>query len=58
VEVLSVNTGKPQPNPWKGISATGIDKCPAYGPVLVTASDPKGDAIKILSRPGHDGTSR
>jgi len=27
VKVLSVNVGKPQPNPWKGISGTGIDKC-------------------------------
>jgi MOSC domain-containing protein YiiM len=40
--VLSVNVGKPQPNPWKGISATGIDKRPAGGRVFVTPPGPKG----------------
>jgi MOSC domain-containing protein YiiM len=42
VKVLSVNVGKPQPNPWKRISATGIDKRPVDGPVLVAAPGPKG----------------
>ncbi|MFC8533327.1 MOSC domain-containing protein [Streptomyces sp. NPDC057249] len=40
--VLSVNIGRPRPNPWKGISATGIDKRPVDGPVAVTAPGPKG----------------
>ncbi|TRV76830.1 MOSC domain-containing protein [Streptomyces sp. 130] len=39
---LSVNIGRPRPNPWKGISATGIDKRPVDGPVAVTAPGPKG----------------
>ncbi|MGC4945978.1 MOSC domain-containing protein [Streptomyces sp. DT224] len=40
--VLSVNIGRPRPNPWKGISATGIDKRPVDGPVAVAAPGPKG----------------
>jgi MOSC domain-containing protein YiiM len=42
VEVLSVNVGRPRPNPWKGLSATGIDKRPVDGPVAVVAPGPKG----------------
>ncbi|MFI5836840.1 MOSC domain-containing protein [Micromonospora sp. NPDC051300] len=42
MRVLSVNVGRPQPNPWKGIGATGIDKRPVEGPVSVTAPGPKG----------------
>jgi MOSC domain-containing protein YiiM len=42
VRLLSVNVGKPRPNPWKGISATGIDKQPAAGRVAVVAPGPKG----------------
>ncbi|MFI7070679.1 MOSC domain-containing protein [Micromonospora sediminicola] len=42
MKVLSVNVGRPRPNPWKGIEATGIDKRPVDGPVLVTAPGPKG----------------
>jgi MOSC domain-containing protein YiiM len=42
VKLLSVNVGTPRPNPWKGISATGIDKRPADGPVLVAPPGPKG----------------
>ncbi|MBW8806112.1 MAG: MOSC domain-containing protein [Catenulispora sp. 13_1_20CM_3_70_7] len=40
--LLSVNVGRPQPNPWKGLSATGIDKQPVAGPVAVSAPGPKG----------------
>ncbi|WP_089158350.1 MOSC domain-containing protein [Micromonospora sp. NBS 11-29] len=40
--VLSVNVGRPRPNPWKGIESTGIDKRPVDGPVHVTAPGPKG----------------
>lgn len=35
MELLSVNVGKPRPNPWKGLSATRIDKRPVGGPVAV-----------------------
>jgi MOSC domain-containing protein YiiM len=42
MKLLSVNVGKPRPNPWKGLRATGIDKRPVDGPVAVTAPGPKG----------------
>src|SRR3954454_20938185 len=42
MKLLSVNVGKPRPNPWKGLSATGIDKQPVDGPVAVSAPGPKG----------------
>ncbi|WP_328535630.1 MOSC domain-containing protein [Streptomyces sp. NBC_00344] len=42
MKVLTVNIGRPRPNPWKGISATGIDKQPVDGPVAVSAPGPKG----------------
>ncbi|MGW1162206.1 MOSC domain-containing protein [Streptomyces sp. NPDC002513] len=42
MKLLSVNVGKPRPNPWKGLSATGIDKRPVDGPVTVIAPGPKG----------------
>ncbi|MGW1029359.1 MOSC domain-containing protein [Streptomyces sp. NPDC002577] len=42
MKLLSVNVGKPQPNPWKGLSATGIDKRPVDGPVAVSDPGPKG----------------
>ncbi|WP_035840316.1 MOSC domain-containing protein [Kitasatospora azatica] len=42
MNLLSVNIGKPRPNPWKGLRATGIDKRPVDGPVAVTAPGPKG----------------
>ncbi|MEV4112450.1 MOSC domain-containing protein [Nonomuraea sp. NPDC049695] len=42
MKLLSVNVGKPRPNPWKGLSATGIDKRPVDGPVAVSAPGPKG----------------
>lgn len=32
----------PRPNPWKGLSATGIDKRPVVGPVAVADPGPKG----------------
>ena len=37
-----MNVGQPRRNPWKGLSATGIDKRPVAGPVAVTAPGPKG----------------
>ncbi|MBO0915372.1 MOSC domain-containing protein [Streptomyces laculatispora] len=42
MKLLSVNIGRPRPNPWKGLSSTGIDKRPVGGPVAVTAPGPKG----------------
>lgn len=42
MKLLSVNIGCPRPNPWKGLSSTGIDKRPVDGPVAVTAPGPKG----------------
>ncbi|MGV9377115.1 MOSC domain-containing protein [Nonomuraea sp. NPDC003707] len=42
MRLLSVNVGRPRPNPWKGLSATGIDKRPVSGPVAVSAPGPKG----------------
>ncbi|MDJ0465512.1 MOSC domain-containing protein [Streptomyces sp. H27-C3] len=42
MKLLSVNVGRPRPNPWKGLSATGIDKRPVDGPVAVTAPLLKG----------------
>ncbi|MBL1067992.1 MOSC domain-containing protein [Streptomyces sp. 7-21] len=42
MKLLSVNIGRPRPNPWKGIEATGIDKRPVEGPVAVAAPGPKG----------------
>lgn len=42
MKLLSVNVGVPHPNPWKALSATGIDKRPVDGPVAVTAPGPRG----------------
>ena len=45
MKLLSVNVGRPRPNPWKGLSATGIDKQPVDGPVAVIAPGPKGTGM-------------
>lgn len=42
MQLLSVNVGRPMPNPWKRLAATGIDKWPVQGPVAVSAPGPKG----------------
>jgi MOSC domain-containing protein YiiM len=42
MRVISVNIGRPRPNPWKPVALTGIDKQPVTGPVMVTAPGPKG----------------
>ncbi|MFG2554444.1 MOSC domain-containing protein [Streptomyces sp. NPDC048581] len=42
MKLLSVNIGKPRPNPWKGLGATGIDKRPVDGAVAVGEPGPKG----------------
>ncbi len=44
MRILSVNIGRPRPNPWKDDPGfTAIDKRPVSGPVAVTAPGPKGD---------------
>lgn len=42
MKLLSVNVGRPRPNPWKKLTATGIDKAPVLGPVAVSAPGAKG----------------
>ncbi|MCX4684368.1 MOSC domain-containing protein [Kitasatospora purpeofusca] len=42
MKLLTVNIGRPRPNPWKGLGATGIDKRPVDGPVFVSAPGAKG----------------
>ncbi|WP_327289178.1 MOSC domain-containing protein [Streptomyces sp. NBC_01198] len=42
MRLLSVNVGRPIPNPWKRLAATGIDKQPVSGPVAVRSPGPKG----------------
>ncbi len=47
--MLTVNVGRPQPNPWKGLAATGIEKRPVDGPVLVSAPAAMGDGTVGLA---------
>ncbi|WNI28569.1 MOSC domain-containing protein [Streptomyces sp. ITFR-6] len=55
MKLLSVNIGRPRPNPWKGLSATGIDKRPVTGPVAVSAPGPKGTgAVGLAGDRVHD----
>ena len=42
MKLLSVNVGKPRPNPWKEMTLTGIDKQPVDGPVMVSPARAKG----------------
>ncbi|MFJ8432115.1 MOSC domain-containing protein [Kitasatospora sp. NPDC094019] len=43
MKLLTVNIGRPPPDPWKGgLDATGIDKRPVDGPVHASAPGPKG----------------
>ncbi|SHK62002.1 MOSC domain-containing protein [Actinacidiphila paucisporea] len=49
MRLLSVNVGRPIPNPWKRLAATGIDKWPVQGPVAVRAPGPKGTGAVGLS---------
>ncbi len=62
--LLSVNVGRPQPNPYKETKATGIGKLPQDGPVEVRAPGPKrgglgsglvGDFIGDVKHHGGDG---
>lgn len=55
MELLSVNVGRPRPNPWKRLPATGIDKHPVDGPVAVTAPGPKGTGeVGVAGDRAHD----
>jgi MOSC domain-containing protein YiiM len=55
MRVLSVNVGRPVPNPWKRLPATGIDKRPVEGPVAVTAPGPKGTGeVGLAGDRAHD----
>lgn len=55
MHLLSLNIGKPRENPWKGLTATGIDKRPVHGLVAVTAPGPKGTgAVGLAGDHAHD----
>lgn len=55
MKLLSVNVGKPRPNPWKRLDATGIDKRPVDGAVAVSAPGPKGTgAVGLAGDRVHD----
>ena len=64
MKLLSVNVGKPRVNPWKGLSATGIDKQPVDGPVAVSAPGPKGNGDvglagdRVYDVKNHGGTDQ
>lgn len=64
MKLLSVNVGKPRPNPWKGLGATGIDKQPVDGPVAVSAPGPKGTGAvglagdRVYDVKHHGGTDQ
>lgn len=49
MKLLSVNIGRPRPNPWKQPEFTGIDKQTVDGPVAVSAPGPKGDGTVGLA---------
>lgn len=55
MELLSVNVGKPRPNPWKRLTTTGIDKRPAPGAVAVTAPSTMGTGeVGLAGDRAHD----
>ncbi|MBC9728301.1 MOSC domain-containing protein [Streptomyces sp. TRM68367] len=62
MKLVSVNVGRPRPNPWKGLDATGIDKQPVDGPVAVSAPGPKGTGAvglagdRVYDVQNHGGT--
>ncbi|MFD9389484.1 MOSC domain-containing protein [Streptomyces sp. NPDC060000] len=64
MKLLSVNVGRPRSNPWKGLSATGIDKRPVDGPVAVVAPGPKGTGAvglvgdRVYDVQHHGGTDQ
>jgi MOSC domain-containing protein YiiM len=64
MKLLSVNVGRPRPNPWKDLRATGIDKRPVDGPVAVAAPGPKGTGAvglagdRVYDVKHHGGTDQ
>ncbi|GAB2966357.1 MOSC domain-containing protein [Amycolatopsis acidiphila] len=55
MELLSVNIGKPRPNPWKRLAATGIDKRPVTGPVAVHVPTATGTGeVGLAGDRAHD----
>jgi MOSC domain-containing protein YiiM len=55
MRVLSVNIGRPRPNPWKPVDLTAIDKRPVGGPVMVSEPGPKGSgAVGLAGDRVHD----
>jgi MOSC domain-containing protein YiiM len=64
MRLLSVNVGRPRPNPWKPVAETGIDKRPVSGPVMVTAPGPKGtgavglEGDRVYDVKHHGGTDQ
>lgn len=55
VKLLSVNIGRPRPNPWKGLSLTGIDKRPVDGPVAVVVPGSEGTgAVGLVGDRAYD----
>ena len=64
MHLLSVNVGRPRPNPWKQLAATGIDKRPVDGPVAVRAPGPKGTGAvglagdRVYDVKNHGGTDQ
>jgi len=64
MRLLSVNIGKPRPNPWKPVALTGIDKHPVSHPVMVTAAGPRGTGEvgladdRVCDVKNHGGTDQ
>ena len=64
MRLLSVNIGKPRPNPWKPVALTGIDKHPVSHPVMVTAPGPRGTGDvglagdRVYDVKNHGGTDQ
>ena len=55
MQLRSVNIGAPRANPWKRLSATGIDKRPVHHAVSVTAPGPKGTGdVGLAGDRAHD----
>jgi MOSC domain-containing protein YiiM len=64
VKLLTVNVGRPRPNPWKSVDLTGIDKRPVEGPVRVRRAASKGtgdvglDGDRVFDIRHHGGTDQ
>ncbi|HUN33451.1 MAG TPA: MOSC domain-containing protein [Trebonia sp.] len=64
MHVLTVNVGRPRPNPWKPVDQTGIDKQPVEGPVRVRRAASKGTGDvglagdRVFDIKNHGGTDQ